>query len=118
MYETQSGKAAKKKGGHSAGSSRGEKRTRAAELLEELGTTACVKSPSPGRILSLGDDYSKLHEKKVELMWPDDGYWYRAIVQHVKPEEHRAYVLYVGGEYEDMDLDEIAQEGHCNILEQ
>lgn len=55
----------------------------------------------------------------TQLMWPEDGYWYRAVVSDVRPQERRIHVYYVGGEFEEIvfeDLNEIASEGQCNII--
>jgi len=120
VYETLSGKTAKSGGSKKKPSAGGSKKPVAGEKRprddEEATKVAGFPKPSAGRLLSPEDSYSDLQGRKVELYWPDDGMWYRAEIVSVNNRSRSAKVVYVTGDVENMTLDDIAADGHMNVL--
>eukprot|EP00218_Dolichomastix_sp_CCMP3274_P011609 CAMPEP_0170136024 /NCGR_PEP_ID=MMETSP0033_2-20121228/2921_1 /TAXON_ID=195969 /ORGANISM="Dolichomastix tenuilepis, Strain CCMP3274" /LENGTH=244 /DNA_ID=CAMNT_0010371673 /DNA_START=44 /DNA_END=778 /DNA_ORIENTATION=- len=118
VYETLCGKTAngaKKGAGKKADANkrgREEMEAAAAPVAPATGKS----KPSAGRVLLPEDGFGQLQGAKVELFWPDDGMWYGAEIVSVNNRNRTAKVLYATGDVETMSLDEIAQDGHLNIL--
>jgi len=74
------------------------------------------QKPSAGRLLVPSDEYGSLQGAKIELFWPDDGLWYRGEVVSINMRNRSAKVVYATGDVETMTLDEIAADGHMNVL--
>lgn len=126
VYETLSGKTTKSAGSKkksSGGGSKkavaGDKRPREEDLKPPAGPQAQgFPKPTDGQLLSPEDNYAALQGRKVELFWPDDGMWYRAEIVSVNNRNRSAKVVYATGDVETMTLDDIAADGHMNVLNQ
>lgn len=73
------------------------------------------RDPS-GRLLTYSLITPDLKNTKAELYWPDDRMWYSVQIHSVAGRLRQAKICYTSGEFEDLALDEIIQEGHMNIL--
>jgi hypothetical protein len=75
----------------------------------------------PGRLLRMeditGELVGKLAGRLAEMFWPDDNMWYLIEIQRVNPGDKTATIVYKTGEIEDLNLQEIAQEGHMSLIE-
>jgi hypothetical protein len=71
----------------------------------------------PGRLLRLEDITGALVGKLAEMFWPDDNMWYLIEIQRVNPIDKTATIVYKTGEIEDLNLQEIAQEGHMSLID-
>mmetsp|Transcript_6101 Transcript_6101/g.17470 ORF Transcript_6101/g.17470 Transcript_6101/m.17470 type:complete len:255 (-) Transcript_6101:477-1241(-) len=83
-------------------------------------TGAAVWSDAPqasGRLATMSD-IPKLKGRRAELYWPDDKKWYLITFHSVNPQENNAQAVYTSGEIEELDLQEIIQDGHLSILSQ
>eukprot|EP00210_Caulerpa_lentillifera_P000470 g453.t1 len=74
-------------------------------------------SPKPhGKLLTTGDISEAIVGREAELFWPDDQKWYMVRIQHIDVENKTARIAYISGEVEDLDMNEIASEGHLSLL--
>ncbi|KAI8468787.1 MAG: hypothetical protein J3K34DRAFT_515351 [Monoraphidium minutum] len=71
----------------------------------------------PGRLLRMEDITTELIGKLAEMFWPDDNMWYLIEIQRVNAGDKTATIVYKTGEIEDLNLQEIAQEGHMSLIE-
>lgn len=70
----------------------------------------------PGRLLTHNDINDELRERHAELYWPADGLWYLIEIQSVDIPSKKAGIVYFTGETEELDLDEIINEGHLSLM--
>eukprot|EP00877_Chromochloris_zofingiensis_P006374 jgi/Chrzof1/1990/Cz10g28310.t1 len=71
----------------------------------------------PGRLLTLQDIKPDLKGRQAEMFWPDDNMWYLIEIHRVNVMDRTATIVYRTGEVEDLNLQEIAQEGHMSLIE-
>jgi len=69
-----------------------------------------------GRLLTHGDITERLKGRRAELWWPDDNLWYLIEIHEVDVNSHKAQIMYVTGETEELDLLEIVREGHMSLI--
>lgn len=69
-----------------------------------------------GRLLTHGDISERLKGRRAELYWPDDNLWYLIEIHEVMLDQHKARIMYVTGETEELDLLEIVREGHMSLI--
>lgn len=81
------------------------------------GTAKASDHPSPtGRLLTDKDIGLNLRGRRAELYWPDDQLWYLVEIVNVNMRSKSARIVYTSGENEELDLDEIARDGHMCLL--
>jgi hypothetical protein len=71
----------------------------------------------PGRLLQLADIRSDLQGRQAEMYWPDDNMWYLIEIHRVNVAEKTATIVYRTGEVEELNLSEIANEGHMSLID-
>ncbi|KIY94513.1 hypothetical protein MNEG_13449 [Monoraphidium neglectum] len=78
------------------------------------------KHPDPrGRRLQHDDITPRLQGKYTELYWPDDALWYLVYIDRIDVRAKTANIIYYPSEeLEELDLDEIAKDGHMVLLPQ
>ncbi|GBF89017.1 hypothetical protein Rsub_01516 [Raphidocelis subcapitata] len=78
------------------------------------------KLPDPrGRRLQYEDITPRLQGKFTELYWPDDALWYLVYIDRIDVRGKTANIIYYPSEeLEELDLDEIARDGHMSLLPQ
>jgi len=54
--------------------------------------------------------------KHAEMYWPDDDHWYLIEIQGVDERTRRATIMYLTGEIEELELDEIIREKHMAVM--
>lgn len=69
-----------------------------------------------GRLLTHADINERLKGRRAELYWPDDNLWYLIEIHEVDTTNHKAQIMYVTGETEELDLLEIVREGHMSLI--
>ncbi|KAI8468907.1 MAG: hypothetical protein J3K34DRAFT_522566 [Monoraphidium minutum] len=76
--------------------------------------------PDPrGRRLGYEDITPRLQGKYTELYWPDDALWYLVYIDRIDVRAKTANIIYYPSEeLEELDLDEIARDGHMSLLPQ
>eukprot|EP00877_Chromochloris_zofingiensis_P007907 jgi/Chrzof1/336/Cz01g12020.t1 len=78
---------------------------------------AASRQPNPtGRRVTYNDIDVSLRGRRAQLFWPDDQQWYAVFIDDINPNRKTAKILYVTGEFEDLDLDEIVRDGHMMLL--
>ncbi|BDA48142.1 probable inhibitor of growth protein 1 homolog at N-terminal half [Coccomyxa sp. Obi] len=78
-----------------------------------------TSAPAPqalGRLLTHADINERLKGRRAELYWPDDNLWYLIEIHEVDTTNHKAQIMYVTGETEELDLLEIVREGHMSLI--
>ena len=82
------------------------------------GLLASARQPGlPGRLLQLADIRSDLQGRQAEMYWPDDNMWYLIEIHRVNVAEKTATIVYRTGEVEELNLSEIANEGHMSLID-
>jgi hypothetical protein len=71
----------------------------------------------PGRLLTAADIRADLRGRHAEMFWPDDRLWYLIEIHRVNVEDRTATIVYRTGEVEDLNLAEIARDGHMSLIE-
>ncbi|KAL4858177.1 3-dehydroquinate synthase [Chlorella vulgaris] len=69
-----------------------------------------------GRLLTAADVSPALSGRQAELFWPDDGKWYLIQFNAIYQDTNKADVQYATGEFEQLDLTEVINDGHCSLL--
>jgi len=81
-----------------------------------------AKSPqSTGRLLTYHDiatpaAAAKLRGHPAELFWPDDDLWYLIHIDEIDSENKTANIVYITGDTERLELDDIVRDGHMSLL--
>lgn len=78
--------------------------------------TSAAQPQAPGTLLREADVNQSLIGRRAELYWPDDNLWYIIEIQSVDMVTHKAQILYITGESEELDLNEIIKEGHMSLI--
>ncbi len=78
--------------------------------------TSAAQPQAPGTLLREADVNPALIGRRAELYWPDDNLWYIIEIQSVDLMTKRAQILYITGESEELDLNEIIKEGHMSLI--
>eukprot|EP00775_Hariotina_reticulata_P012435 gene12435-12572_t len=71
----------------------------------------------PGRLLQISDIKADLQGRQAEMYWPDDNMWYLIEIHRVNVIDKTATIVYRTGEVEELNLQEIANEGHMSLIE-
>lgn len=71
----------------------------------------------PGRLLQVQDIRPELQGRQAEMYWPDDNMWYLIEIHTVNVVNKTAIIVYRTGEVEELNLSEIANEGHMSLIE-
>lgn len=71
----------------------------------------------PGRLLQAADIRPELQGRQAEMYWPDDNMWYLIEIHSVNVVNKTAIIVYRTGEVEELNLSEIASEGHMSLIE-
>lgn len=71
----------------------------------------------PGRLLQVSDIKPDLQGRQAEMYWPDDNMWYLIEIHRVNVVDKSATIVYRTGEVEELNLQEIANEGHMSLIE-
>lgn len=80
------------------------------------GCDYCCCVQALGRLLTHADVNERLKGRRAELYWPDDNLWYLIEIHDVDTTNHKAQIMYVTGETEELDLLEIVREGHMSLI--
>ena len=59
---------------------------------------------------------AKLGGHAAELFWPDDDLWYLIHIDAIDPESKTANIVYITGDTERLELDDIVRDGHMSLL--
>lgn len=78
--------------------------------------TSAAQPQAPGTLLREADVNPSLIGRRAELYWPDDNLWYIIEIQSVDLTTKKAQILYITGESEELDLNEIIKEGHMSLI--
>ena len=71
----------------------------------------------PGRLLTAADIRPDLKGRQAEMFWPDDNMWYLIEIHVVDVASKTATIVYRTGEVEELNLQEIANEGHMSLID-
>eukprot|EP00879_Flechtneria_rotunda_P022400 GHRR01023638.1.p1 GENE.GHRR01023638.1~~GHRR01023638.1.p1 ORF type:complete len:118 (+),score=37.85 GHRR01023638.1:38-355(+) len=71
----------------------------------------------PGRLLQVLDIKPDLQGRQAEMYWPDDNMWYLIEIHRVNVIDKSATIVYRTGEVEELNLQEIANEGHMSLID-
>jgi hypothetical protein len=71
----------------------------------------------PGRLLTAADIQPDLKGRQAEMFWPDDNMWYLIEIHRVNAADKTATIVYRTGEVEELNLQEIANEGHMSLID-
>ncbi|WIA16715.1 hypothetical protein OEZ85_013370 [Tetradesmus obliquus] len=83
-----------------------------------LGLMDSAQQPQlPGRLLQVSDIKPDLQGRQAEMFWPDDNMWYLIEIHRVNVIDKTATIVYRTGEVEELNLQEIANEGHMSLIE-
>lgn len=79
----------------------------------------CGPLPPPSLCLALQvqDIRPELQGRQAEMYWPDDNMWYLIEIHTVNAVNKTAIIVYRTGEVEELNLSEIANEGHMSLIE-
>lgn len=69
-----------------------------------------------GRLVRPEDITPALKGRSAQMFWPEDKLWYPVEIQAINIRTKQAKILYMSGEVEDLDLDDIIKEGHMALL--
>jgi hypothetical protein len=58
-----------------------------------------------------------LQGRQAEMYWPDDNMWYLIEIHAVNASNKTAIIVYRTGEVEELNLSEIANEGHMSLID-
>mmetsp|Transcript_1715 Transcript_1715/g.3843 ORF Transcript_1715/g.3843 Transcript_1715/m.3843 type:complete len:239 (+) Transcript_1715:182-898(+) len=112
VYETVTGKA------KLANGSKSGKKRKASESSAEVKAQASLKPLGTGRLLVEADVGPALKGRQAELFWPDDNLWYLIEIQNINVRQKHAKIMYTDGSTEELELDEIIQDGHMSLITQ
>lgn len=73
--------------------------------------------PCPRLDLQVQDIRPELQGRQAEMYWPDDNMWYLIEIHTVNVVNKTAIIVYRTGEVEELNLSEIANEGHMSLIE-
>jgi hypothetical protein len=68
-------------------------------------------------LLQVADIRPELQGRQAEMYWPDDNMWYLIEIHTVNVVNKTAIIVYRTGEVEELNLSEIANEGHMSLIE-
>jgi hypothetical protein len=68
-------------------------------------------------LLQVQDIQTGLQGRQAEMYWPDDNMWYLIEIHTVNVVNKTAIIVYRTGEVEELNLSEIANEGHMSLIE-
>lgn len=67
--------------------------------------------------MQVSDIRPELQGRQAEMYWPDDNMWYLIEIHTVNVVNKTAMIVYRTGEVEELNLSEIANEGHMSLIE-
>mmetsp|Transcript_10848 Transcript_10848/g.32236 ORF Transcript_10848/g.32236 Transcript_10848/m.32236 type:complete len:338 (-) Transcript_10848:303-1316(-) len=77
---------------------------------------AAPRPQAPGKYLYQNGITEELRGRHAELFWPPDSMWYLIEIQEVNVDTKMARIMYITGESEELNLDEIARDMHMSII--
>jgi hypothetical protein len=83
---------------------------------DDPGKAQASKEPLPSGRLVTDDDVPHLKGRSAELYWPPDRLWYLVEILTVNPKKMTANIKYTNGDEEELDLNEVIDEGHMSLL--
>mmetsp|Transcript_9279 Transcript_9279/g.16374 ORF Transcript_9279/g.16374 Transcript_9279/m.16374 type:complete len:233 (-) Transcript_9279:760-1458(-) len=72
---------------------------------------------SSGKPLAEQDISPLLQGRQAELYWPDDKKWYLVSIQSLNTKSRQAKILYASGEFEEVNINDILNDGHMCLLD-
>jgi hypothetical protein len=68
-------------------------------------------------LAQVADIRPDLQGRQAEMYWPDDNMWYLIEIHAVNASNKTAIIVYRTGEVEELNLSEIANEGHMSLID-